>query len=60
LVCRVESWILHGVPRVEEGCGTLHYTSMTEVQKFSTEILEAPHNYNIGRITYFNGDVIEK
>jgi hypothetical protein len=23
MVCRVESWILHGVPRVEEGCGTL-------------------------------------
>jgi hypothetical protein len=26
LMCRVESWILHGVPRVEKGCGTLTYT----------------------------------
>jgi hypothetical protein len=25
MVCRVESWILHGVPRVEKGCGTLLY-----------------------------------
>jgi hypothetical protein len=23
MVWRVESWILHGVPRVEKGCGTL-------------------------------------
>jgi hypothetical protein len=27
LVCRVESWILHGVPRVEKGCGTLNYAT---------------------------------
>jgi hypothetical protein len=26
LVCRVKSWILRGVPRVEKGCGTLVYT----------------------------------
>jgi hypothetical protein len=25
LVCRVEPWIHHGVPRVEKGCGTLLY-----------------------------------
>jgi hypothetical protein len=25
LVCRVESWILHGVPRAEKGCGILVY-----------------------------------
>jgi hypothetical protein len=27
LVCSVLSWILHGVPQVEKGCGTLAYAA---------------------------------